>query len=220
MRAATICIFAKPPHPGETKTRLVPAIGADNAARVAQALLDDVIEVALRVPRANVVLSVTRRFALPGRSLPMWPQPEGDLGARIEHTLRRALLESTCAIAVGADTPGLTPAMLDDAIRQLDSCDAVLGPAHDGGYYLLGLRRCPQALFQNIRWSHKATLDDTIARFQQLGVQHSLLPKWFDLDTPEDLTRTRYLLSAREMTAPHLRSVLHSIGILSEQTIA
>ncbi len=220
MSKATICIFAKPPRPGGTKTRLSPAIGADNAARVAQALLEDVIDAALRVPGARVILSVSEPFALPGRPLPVWPQPEGDLGVRIEHTLRQALRESECAIAVGADTPGLTPAMLDHAIKQLESWDAVLGPAHDGGYYLLGLRRCPDTLFENIRWSHRATLDDTIARFQQLGVRHALLPKWFDLDTPKDLTRIRYLLSAREITAPSLRSVLHSIGILSEQTTA
>lgn len=219
MHEATICIFAKPPRAGEAKTRLAPAIGPDNAARVAQALLEDVIDTALRVPRANVVLSVTERFALPGWHLPNWPQPEGDLGVRIEHTLRQALLESRCAIAVGADTPGLTPALLDDAITRLDSCDAVLGPAHDGGYYLVGLRRCPPTLFQNIRWSHQATLDDTLARFQQLGVRYSLLPKCFDLDTPEDLTRMRYLLSAGVITAPYLRSVFHSIGILSEPTI-
>ncbi len=220
MHEATICIFAKPPRPGETKTRLAPAIGADNAARVAQALLEDVIDTALRVPGASVVLSVTESFALLGRSLQIWLQPEGDLRVRIEHALSRALLESRCAIAVGADTPGLTPAMLDDAIRRLDSCDAVIGPAQDGGYYLLGLRRCPPDLLRNIRWSHRATLDDTIARFQQLGVRYSLLPKWFDLDTPKDLTRMRYMLSAKLITAPHLRTALHSIGILNERPMA
>lgn len=220
MHEATICIFAKPPRAGETKTRLAPAIGADNAARVAQALVEDAIDTALRVPRANVVLSVTEFFALPGQSLPIWPQPEGDLGVRIEHTLRQALLESRCAIAVGADTPGLTPALLDEAIRQLDSHDAVLGPAHDGGYYLLGLRRCPPALLKNIRWSHQSTLDDTVARFQQSGIQYSLLAKSLDLDTPEDLTQMRYMLSAQVITAPHLRSVLQSIGLLREPTTA
>lgn len=220
MRETTICIFAKPPRPGEAKTRLVPAIGALHAARVAGALLEDVIQAAFEVPDAQVVVSATEPFALPGRSLPLWPQPEGDLGARIEHTVRKALLESRCAIAVGADTPGITAAILHDAIQRLKSLDAVLGPADDGGYYLIGLRRCPPNLLQDIRWSHSATLDDTLVRLRQFGMKHSLLPRWFDLDTPEDLARIRSLLAAGEITAPHLSRVLASIGALSQETVA
>jgi len=220
VRETTICIFAKPPRPGEAKTRLVPAIGALHAARVAGALLEDMIEAAFQVPQAQVVVSATEPFALPGRSLPLWPQPEGDLGTRIEHTVRKALLESRGAIAVGADTPGITAAILQNAIHRLKSRDAVLGPTDDGGYYLLGLRRCPRHLLRDIRWSHSATLADTLARFQQFGMGHSLLPRWFDLDTPEDLARVRSLLAAGEIAAPHLRRVLASISVLRQETVA
>jgi rSAM/selenodomain-associated transferase 1 len=216
----TICVFAKPPRPDEAKTRLVPAIGAVDAARVAAALLEDVIDAALRVPNAQVVISATEHFALAERSLPIWPQLDSDLGARIEHTVRRALLDSRYAIAVGADTPGLTTAMLENAVHQLKSLDAVLGPADDGGFYLAGFRRCPPGLLEDIRWSHNATLTDTRARFQRFGVTCFLLPKWFDLDTPDDLARVRSLISAREIIAPHLSAVLDSIPRLVRETLA
>lgn len=220
MHETTICVFAKPPRPNEVKTRLVPAIGATNAARIATALLEDVIDAARQVPNAQVVISATERFTLPGRLLPIWPQPQGDLGIRIEHTVRRALLESKCAIAVGADTPGITPEIFANAVHQLKSLDAVLGPADDGGYYLAGFRRCPRTLLANIRWSHTATLADTRTRFQQFGVTSSLLPRWFDLDTPDDLARVRSLLSSGKITAPHLVAVLDSIPALSRETVA
>jgi rSAM/selenodomain-associated transferase 1 len=220
MFEATICVFAKPPRPGEVKTRLVPTIGAANAARVATALLEDLIDAACQVPNAQVVISATERFTLPGRSLPIWLQPRGDLGVRIEHTVRRALLESKCAIAVGADTPGITTEIFAKAVHQLKSLDTVLGPADDGGYYLAGFRRCPRTLLANIRWSHSATLADTRTRFQQFGVTCSLLPNWFDLDTPDDLARARSLLSAGEITAPHLITVLDSIPVLGRETVA
>ncbi|MCI0353239.1 MAG: TIGR04282 family arsenosugar biosynthesis glycosyltransferase [Acidobacteriales bacterium] len=220
MHEATICIFAKPPRPGEVKTRLAPAIGAVNAARVAAALLEDAIHAALHVPGAQVIISATERFALPHRSLPIWPQPEGDLGVRIEHTMRKALLESKCAIAVGADTPGLTTAILATAVQYLRSIDAVLGPAEDGGYYLIGLRRCPRNLLRDIRWSHSATLEDTRARFRRFGITSTLLPKRFDLDTPDDLARLRSLLAVRDIVAPHLHAVLNTIPALSRETVA
>jgi rSAM/selenodomain-associated transferase 1 len=220
MHEATICIFARPPRPGETKTRLTPAIGPVGAARVATALLEDVIDSALQVPRAQVVISATESFSLPGRSLPIWPQPEGDLGSRIEHTVRKALLDSRCAIAVGADTPGITTTILESAIDQLKSFDAVLGPAEDGGYYLAGFRRCPRTLLADIRWSHSATLADTRERCHRFLITCALLPRWFDLDTPDDLARVRTLLAARDITAPHLQAALDAIPAISQETVA
>jgi uncharacterized protein len=217
---ATICVFAKPPIPGRAKTRLVPAVGEANAARIAEAMLEDVIDVALQVPNAQVVISATEHFTLAGRSIPIWIQPESDLGARIEHTVQRALLNSKCAIAVGADTPGIDPAMINCAVGHLRSLDAVLGPAEDGGYYLVGFRRCPRNVLADIRWSHSSTLADTRARFQHFGVTCSLLPAWFDLDTPTDLARVRSLIAAREILAPHLAAVLDSMATVDRETLA
>jgi uncharacterized protein len=219
MAKATICIFGKPPRPGVTKTRLIPALGARNAALVARALLEDTVEAALQVRNAQVVISATENFLLEGRNLPLWIQPEGDLGNRVEKILQKALVKSPCVLAVGADTPGLTPAMLEDALESLDSYDAVLGPTEDGGYYLVGLTRCPEGLFLNIRWSSAVTLQDTIARLTQFGIRHTLAKEWFDLDTEEDLNRVRRLLKSSTFVAPRLASVMRSIAMMPQMVI-
>lgn len=219
MQDTTICIFTKPPRPGGTKTRLIPALGAEQAARVAEALLADAIDAARGVPNATVVISSTEPFNPPEPALAVWGQPKGDLGIRLETTLQCALARSSQALAIGADTPGLTPAKLQRALQLLQSRDAVLGPAKDGGYYLVGLRRCPDGLFEGIRWSTRATRSDTLRRFKLFGISHALAPRWFDLDTPEDLAQVEYLLEREEIWAPRLRSVLHSMETPSERVV-
>ena len=201
----TICIFAKPPRAGQVKTRLAAAVGADCAAAIAEALLHDTIETAMRVPNTQVVLSVTNPFEVSlFPEIPQWLQPEGDLGYRVESILQRALLDAPMAIALGADTPGLSPAVIQGALEQLKGSDAVLGPTDDGGYYLLGLKRCAEGLLRDIRWSHAATLADTIQRLTQCGQSCALAQPWFDLDTAQDLFRARSLLATGSISAPRL----------------
>jgi rSAM/selenodomain-associated transferase 1 len=217
---STICIFARPPLPGQTKTRLIPAVGAEGAAKIARALLEDLVEVALQVEDSAVIVSATQPFQFDGMgSVPLWLQPDGDLGLRIERTLRQALLHSPLAVALGADTPGLSAHRVEKALIELLESDAVLGPAEDGGYYLVGVRRCPDHLFNNIRWSHPETLRDTVAQFQRFGMTHNFVPKWSDLDTPDDLIRICSLLQAGTICAPRLHSVLKSIGVLRDHTL-
>ncbi|MCI0351436.1 MAG: TIGR04282 family arsenosugar biosynthesis glycosyltransferase [Acidobacteriales bacterium] len=216
----TICIFAKPPHPGQAKTRLIPRLGAEGAALVAEALLQDVLAAALSVPNANVILAVTEPFVIPGfERVPVWVQPQGDLGVRLEHILRRALSQSDRAIAIGADTPGLRCAAMAEASAKLRAADAVLGPTEDGGYYLIGLRRCPVGLFQDIRWSEHTTLMDTVARLDGSGLSYSLADLWFDLDTPEDLDCAAKLIDSGVIAAPQLSLALQALGVLQGQSV-
>jgi uncharacterized protein len=204
-RQATICIFAKPPCAGEVKTRLAAALGPTDAAAVAQALLEDTITIARQVRNARVVLSVTRPFHfMPFPDVPQWLQPEGDLGFRIEAALTRALLDSRCAIALGADTPGLPSQVIEAAIQRLDDFDAAIGPTNDGGYYLLGLKRFPAGLLAGIRWSETDTLADTIHQLKCFGFSYALTESWFDLDTIDDLMRVRSLLETSRISAPQL----------------
>ena len=202
---ATICIFAKPPVAGQVKTRLAAAVGADYAAAIAWALLHDTIETALRVSNTRVILSVTTPFELsPFPEIPQWHQPDGDLGSRVEAILQRALLDAPYAIALGADTPGLPPSAIEAAIKQLDAADAVLGPTDDGGYYLLGLKRCPDGLLRDIRWSHAETLVDTVQRLTNWGQSCAFAEPWFDLDTAQDLLRVGSLLTSNTISAPRV----------------
>jgi uncharacterized protein len=211
----TICIFARPPVPGKSKTRLIPTLGEEGAALVAKALLADTVTAAIQVERANVILSVPEVFEF-GQRLPMWLQPEGDLGMRVERTLQRALAASDCAVAVGADTPGLTSTMLEEAIEQLRHKDAVVGPTEDGGYYLLGLRRCPESLLRNIRWSSRDTLCDTLEQFEKFSFDYTTVPKWFDLDTGNDLVRARALMRSNIFVGSRLALALHALSAPSQ----
>lgn len=206
----TICIFARPPLPGKAKTRLIPALGGEGAALVAEALLADTVSAAMQVDFADVILSVPEVFGS-GRRLPMWLQPAGDLGLRVERTLQRALSTSDCAVAVGADTPGLTATMLEEAIERLSRKDAVVGPTEDGGYYLLGLRHCPQGLLNSIRWSSRETLRDTLEQFETFRLDYTTVTKWFDLDTANDLERVRALMRSSVFVGSHLALALQAL---------
>jgi rSAM/selenodomain-associated transferase 1 len=215
----TICIFAKPPIPGKAKTRLVAAVGNNGAAEVAKALLDDVVSAARHVQGARVIVSTTEMFQI-DEAMPMWLQPPGDLGFRLEKTMQRALERADCALAVGADTPGLTPLMLAQAADRLLQNDAVLGPTDDGGYYMVGLRRCPDGLFTNIRWSAPETLRDTIDQLERFNLEYSTVPKWFDLDTPNDLQRVRSLIRAGVNMGANLSRVLGATEFTTVQELA
>lgn len=199
---AIFCLFAKPPLVGTVKTRLIPAIGAERATELAAAMLDDTYAQLLCVEHSAVVIASTALdgIALPGATI--WLQGEGDLGARIERVLRRALQQAPVAIAVGADTPGLAPADYRAALEAIDGADAVIGPTEDGGFYLLGLRQCPDGLLSELPWSLDTTCEATIARLSARGLRTAMLPSWFDVDRPDDLPSARERLRERASLAP------------------
>jgi uncharacterized protein len=206
--AIAVCLFAKPPVAGRAKTRLVPLLGPAGAARLARAFLADSWRTVTALPWALPVLAVTEarsryRGLRSPRGARVWRQGPGDLGARLERVFTRGLRACPAVIAVGADTPGLPAHLLEAAGRALhQGCDAVVGPAEDGGFYLLGLRRCPADLLAGLPWSVPATLRATVARLKQAGLRPRTLPRWFDVDRPADLDRLRTLLARGRVTAP------------------
>lgn len=199
----TICIFAKTPRPGRVKTRLAPALGEGGACALARAFLADSRAAMGAVPWARTVLAADGPPA-EGE----WPQGDGDLGARMERVLRRALGEAPFAIAVGTDSPGLPPSLLEQARAALESADAVVGPATDGGFYLLGLRSCPPGLLADLPWSREDTGRRTLARLRERGLTTAVIDPWFDVDRPEDLARLRALLAAGAVSAPETARLL------------
>jgi rSAM/selenodomain-associated transferase 2/rSAM/selenodomain-associated transferase 1 len=198
---ATICLFAKPPRPGEVKTRLARGIGDVAAAEVANAFVFDTLERFTRRPSLRLVLATTDSDAVEWRDIAgigtgdiaIWPQGEGDLGARIERVLRRALEESPVALAIGADAPDLPLERVDEAIALLAGgddtarVDAVLVPAEDGGFALLGLRRCPPGLLDDLPWSAAHTFAATRSRLEAAGLRVAMLAPWRDIDEVADL---------------------------------
>lgn len=129
-------------------------------------------------------------------------QGAGDLGNRQEHVLRRALALTPRALAIGTDSPDLPRRLLDEAERTLLSHDAVLGPTLDGGYYLIGLRRCPEGLLGGLPWSVPQTGARTTQRLRDQGWDVALLEPWYDVDTAADLERLRGEVADRPHRAP------------------
>ena len=205
-----VCIFVKPFTAGEVKTRLIPSLGAAGAAQLAEAMFQDTRSVVQKVPWAQEIIASTGplRTVPPDDSNWVWPQGEGTLGDRLERILRRALAKAAMAIAIGADSPGLPLRVFEEARRRLQSDDAVLGPCEDGGFYLLGLKRCPPGLLDGIGWSQPDTLPQIHEKLQRAGFKISLLEPWFDVDRPEDLERLYSRIAAGQISAPRSAEVL------------
>jgi hypothetical protein len=208
-----ICVFAKPPRAGEAKTRLAPAVGLEGAAALARAFLGDVWAGVRRLPWARVVLASAGPW--PEGLLPapveVWPQGEGDLGARMERVLRRGLEEAPYALALGGDSPGLPLAYLEAARAALAEADAVFGPSEDGGFYLLALRRLPEGALAGLPWSQPETLAATEARLESLGLRVGRVAPFFDVDLPADLERLEAELASGTLRAPATAEALAAL---------
>jgi len=192
-----ILIFAKAPEPGRAKTRLIPALGAARAAEFYGELLESTVK---RLSAAGI--SPLHCCCTPDTDHPVFQrlaidfgvklevQVGDDLGARMEYAARKALAEADSVTLIGGDCPLLEPLHLTQTLKWLQQGeDAVLGPAEDGGYVLLGLKRVDRALFQQIPWGGERVLDLTRRRLKILGWSWRELELLWDLDRPEDLER-------------------------------
>jgi len=196
---ARLLIFAKAPVPGQVKTRLAGRLGARGAADLYKHLLRRTLALAHAARLCPVELwcapdtqqgffgACRRDYGVRLRR-----QCDGDLGRRMQHALNRALAENRQAVLIGGDCVSLDAMTLHTAFSLLAAGhEAVLGPAADGGYVLIGLRRPCPALFQGIAWSTPTVLQATRRRLQRAGVNWVELPTGWDVDTPADLRRLR-----------------------------
>ncbi len=194
MAKIRIVIFAKLPAAGFAKTRLIPALGSVGAARLAQQMLHHTVREALAAAVGTVELCVT-----PSPDEPEWRQQklphevnlsyqgEGDLGDRLSRAARRTLQSGESILLIGTDCPALNAKQIKEAADALSHSDAVLIPATDGGYVLLGVNQFHEALFNTIAWSTATVSAETIIRMQRLKWSIELLPACHDIDEPSDL---------------------------------
>ena len=191
-----ILLFAKAPEPGQVKTRLAPALGERRAAELYAELLSGVID------RIGGDIAPLQLWCAPTAQHPFFQQlaqkhwvslhqqQEGDLGQRMEHAARQSLTEASTVLLIGGDCPVLDGRYLRRALEWVDGGgDAVLGPAEDGGYVLLGLRQAMGDLFQNIPWGTGAVCNITRQRLDALKWQWRELDPLWDVDREEDLER-------------------------------
>jgi rSAM/selenodomain-associated transferase 1 len=190
-----LAIIAKEPVPGAAKTRLIPALGAGGAARVAAAMLADTVAVARTVGASSWLCytpdAARQRFARIAPGFTLLPQRGADLGDRLAACLRHLLHAHPAggarAAIIGADTPHLPAALCQQAFALLDHADLVLGPALDGGYYLVAARALWPELFVGVPMGTDRVLQVTLDRAACLGLRVALLPALRDLDRVEDL---------------------------------
>jgi rSAM/selenodomain-associated transferase 1 len=177
-----VLVFAREARPGRVKTRLIPLLGAQGAARLHARLVRRALAIARDARLGEVTLWSTRR------------QRGADLGARMRHAFERSLRRAPRVIVMGADAPALRPAHLRRAARWLaGGADAVLAPTEDGGYALIALRRVSPHLFEGVEWGGDRVMAQTRSRLVALGWHWRELPEVWDVDRPEDVARLRDL---------------------------
>lgn len=187
-----VVVFGRQPVAGGVKTRLAEAIGAEAAARVYTVLLEHTLRSACQTS-ALVVLSLARppsRDWSPPAAVAVEVQGDGDLGSRMAEAFSRRFRDGwRRVVLVGSDCAQLSARHLTRALEELERAELVIGPAADGGYWLVGQRPPGVDLFSGVPWSTPQTLERTRARVSELGVGCVELETLADVDTVEDLDR-------------------------------
>ncbi|ARU89200.1 TIGR04282 family arsenosugar biosynthesis glycosyltransferase [Pseudomonas sp. M30-35] len=192
--AVSLHMLARAPRPGQVKTRLIPALGPEGACDLQRRLVERAL--------SRLGDGFSQRFLWlddgPDTALQAlaeqhgWTvveQPAGDLGERMRCITALGLVESDAVMLIGNDCPALSADYLMQARAALVDTPAVLGPAEDGGYVLLGLRQNDSRLFSNMPWGTDEVLRLTQARLAEMEWRYQLLPVLWDVDRPEDLPR-------------------------------
>jgi hypothetical protein len=192
-----LIIFTRYPEPGKTKTRLIPVLGSVGAANLQRQMtehtilqvkqLQKAIDISVEIWFSDGDLQLMQKWL--GSDLVYQPQGEGDLGLRMARSLLQAFQSGAeKAIIIGTDCPGLNPEILATAFDKLRTFDLVLGPALDGGYYLIGLRQLIPELFANIEWGTANVFQKTVEIAQKVNLSYVNLVSLADVDRPEDLS--------------------------------
>lgn len=211
MRRMTVIIFGREPIPGQTKTRLIPAIGKDNAAALADAFNRDALAKAKRLAPAELVIAGSapggakrsRYFKNLAHEFGAWvlEQGPGHLGARMAAAMR-PFTNAGGAMLMGTDTPSLPVRLLAKSADLFEEHPLVIAPTLDGGYYLVAMRGKLPDIFKPMSWGRPDVLVKTLERLHDASEPYCLGPWWYDVDRPIDL---QFLIS-------HLKNRLRTFG--------
>ncbi len=190
-----LAIMCKQPQRGKVKTRIAATLGADLAVEMYRCALADTLSLASSIDDVTHVLSYSppttdgqRYFEQAAPSFALIPQPGTTLGERIGGTLALLLENYSPVVLIGSDSPDLPVEIIQHAFEALHgTADVVLGPATDGGYYLIGMRSMHPTLFKGIAWSTALVAQQTRELVSEAGLELVSMPFWHDLDTVADL---------------------------------
>lgn len=191
-----LTIFTRYPEPGQTKTRLISTLGEDGAAALQKELTENTLQKIDQLIKTTTFepviyfeggeLAGMQNWLGPDRRYK--PQGAGDLGEKLKQAFDDAFTAGAQrVVTIGCDCPGLSKEHIHRAFDALYFKDLVLGPATDGGYYLIGIKQPLGALFDNIPWGTKTVLENTIQAGEKLGLSIEILETLSDVDRPEDL---------------------------------
>lgn len=214
-----LTVFARPPLPGRAKSRLSPALPAAFAATLYEGMLADALTAATACRADARAIAWSEAEGAPGapHGFAAFTQVRGDLGARLADAFGRALaVPDARAVVVGSDCPALHAAALDAAFVALETHDVVVGPASDGGYWLLGLARPAPQLLRDMPWSTAAVCALTLERAAALGLRVARLETLADLDTPADLAVLvgECARGGAQACGPRTNAALRGMGLL------
>ena len=220
-----LLLFTKPAREGRVKTRLIGDLTPAQAAALHTAFLEDLLDRLREGLREDIELRLAWALdpeeAVPSGPLPGVRQEGRDLGERLYRALSGAAAEAGAVMALGSDHPTLPLERVHQAFERVESgADVVLGPAEDGGYYLIALRAGAVAprLFAEIAWSTDRVLAATLERCRELGLAVELLPEASDVDTPEDLRRLAARMAGDgDLGCPRTHALLASLGYLQSE---
>ena len=209
-----LVVFAKAPVPGQVKTRLTSVLSEAGAARLYEAFLRDALgQYAALGPDVRLYWGSPLE-AVPDELVPEGVSPFVQRGGGLGARMQRAFLETFAAgyeriVIVGTDHPTLPSAFIEEAFAALrEPLSIAIGPSEDGGYYLLGMNEFYPQLFAGMRYSHADVLAETLARVSQTSATLTVLPMWYDVDTPEALDRLRSDLQTTDVQVSHTRRFL------------
>ncbi len=216
---AALVVFAKVPRPGEVKTRLTPVLTPTEAARLYDAFLRDALKLYGEMA-AEVHLHLAPPLpdepltALPD-SVSLFEQDGEGLGARMKRAFRDTLDRGFDRVSlVGTDHPTLPLSFIRQSFAALDTPRSVcIGPSDDGGFYLLGMNDFYPQLFDGMRYSHDAVFSNTLARVETTDARLTVLPRWYDVDTPAALERMVQDLEDEDIVAPRTRETVENLQL-------
>jgi len=197
MNKSALLVFTRAPVPGQTKTRLIPLLGTQGAAEFHQTVLQSTLAEANVSDFGTVEIWCATENDHPyikqcelDYVCAMKIQQGNDLGEKMHHAIETTLAENAFVVLIGSDCPAITTDILNQSYQHLSNGkDAVLGPASDGGYYLIGLKKPNPYIFQDITWGEANVAERTRQNFADLGLDYVELEKLSDIDTPDDYQR-------------------------------
>ncbi|MEQ9104421.1 MAG: TIGR04282 family arsenosugar biosynthesis glycosyltransferase [Rhodothermales bacterium] len=207
--------MGKASEPGRVKTRLVPPLRPEEAARLNGAMIRATLR-RMAGPDWDVELHLAGnpRVGDGLLGIPVIAQTGQDLGERMSAAVTHGFAQGYSAVVlIGSDHPTVPVAHLETAFRALEaSGDMVIGPSEDGGYYLLGMTRLVPDVFEDMEFSVDTVFDETLRRVKGIGIPVVVLPEWYDIDQAPDLARLRHELARSPDGDAELQTVLEDIG--------